>query len=66
MEYILTTELTDDERMAKLEADLVQENHKSANSQPETLMEKLYKDVKYGFAVPILIKIIKLILKYMV
>ena len=66
MEKILHRELTDDERMAKLKANLAWGNHKSLTSLPETLMEKLYWDIKYRFAVPILTSIIRLILKSLV
>ena len=66
MDYILTSELTDAEQMAELDANLARGNHQSATSRPKTLMEKLYQDVKYGFAVPILASIIKLIPNSMV
>jgi len=41
---ILTSELTYDERMTELEANLARENHKSATFRPKTLIEKLYRD----------------------
>ena len=39
--------------MAELNANLVQENHRSATERPDTLEEKLERDVKFGFAVPV-------------
>ena len=65
MEYLLHRELTEDEQMVEIAANLDQGNHRSATSQLMTLLEKLYRDVKYCFKVPVLTKIIKLISKSM-
>ena len=53
MDYKLKEELTDDERMAELEAQLLRGNHLGAKQQPEGLQEKIVFDVEHGFAVPI-------------
>ena len=45
--------LTDEERMAELRANLERGNHQLANLKPEKLEEKIERDVKFGFAVPI-------------
>ena len=65
MEHFLHCELTEDEQMVELAANLARGNQQSATSQPKILFEKLYRDVKYGFAVPVLKTIIKLIPKSM-
>lgn len=52
--------------MDEFEAKVAQGNHKSATSRLETLMEKLFKDFKDDFAIPIFKKIIKVILKSVV
>ena len=53
MSYELKEELTEDERMAELEAQLLRGNHLQATQQPEKLKEKVHFDVKCGFAVPV-------------
>ncbi len=59
MEYFYRRELSKDERMAELEAQMTRGNHQLANSKPKQLLEKVYRDVVYGFAVPVLASIVK-------
>ena len=47
--------------MTELEAQMAQGNHQSANSKPEQLLEKVYRDMVYGFAVPVLASIVKML-----
>lgn len=54
MEYFYKEMLSDSKRIAELEANIAQDNHKSATSRPKELLEKLLRDFKYGFAIPIL------------
>ena len=51
MDYKLTEELTDDERMAELEAQLLRGNHQGAKQQLEGIIEKKIFDAEHGFAV---------------
>ena len=46
-------DLTDDERMAKLEAQVFQSNHQLASQQPEELKKKIHREVDYRYAVPV-------------
>ena len=39
--------------MAELNANLARGNHRSATKRPDILEEKLGRDVKFGFAVPV-------------
>ena len=39
--------------MAELNANLAQGNHRSATKRPDILEEKLERDVKFGFAIPV-------------
>lgn len=54
MEYKFTKELSHDHRMAELTANLERGNHKSATSEPEKIHQLLEKDVRHGFAIPVL------------
>ena len=51
MDYKLKEELTDDERMAELEAQLLRGNHQGAKQQLEVIIEKKNFDAEHGFAV---------------
>lgn len=53
MEYKLKEELTEDERMAELEARLLGGNHLAAAQQSEKLKEKVHFDVNCGFVIPV-------------
>ena len=53
MEYIFKRDLTEDERMAELEANIARGNHASAKSQPKELERKVDREVTYGFALPV-------------
>ena len=53
MHYHFTKELTDDERMAELEAQITRGNHKSATSDPEGTSKMTGKDVTKGFSLPL-------------
>ena len=53
MNYKVKENLTEDERMAELEAYMLRGNHQAARRKPEKLKKKLDRDVEYGFAVPI-------------
>ena len=53
MDYAVDSELTEEERMVEVNLQLKWGNHKSAASQPEKLKEKVDRDVKFGFAVPV-------------
>ena len=59
MEYKYTRELTPDEKMAELEAQLQKGNHKGAVTQEEELKKKLHRDIQYGFSVPVLKSLLK-------
>ena len=59
MEYKYTRELNPDEKMVELEAQLIKGNHKGATTQEEELKKKLFRDVQYGFSVPVLASILK-------
>ena len=39
--------------MAEINANLAQGNHRPATKRPDILKEKLERDVKFGFAVPV-------------
>ena len=54
MEYKYKRELTPDEKMAELKAQLQKGNHKGTVTQEEELKKKLHRDVQYGFSVPVL------------
>ena len=66
MDYHYIRELTNNERMAELKATLEKGNHKGASLQPEILEEKIHRDVKFGFSVPILASAVKKIKNAMV
>ena len=51
--------------MAELSANLARGNHKSANSNPEELEEKMNREVQYGFSLPVWTSIITKIPKAM-
>ena len=53
MQYESTQLLSNDERMAELNANLARGNHRSATERPDILEEKLGRDVKFGFAVSV-------------
>mmetsp|Transcript_2890 Transcript_2890/g.4336 ORF Transcript_2890/g.4336 Transcript_2890/m.4336 type:complete len:94 (+) Transcript_2890:2786-3067(+) len=53
MNYNFNRELTEDERMAELTANLATGNHKSATEQLDKIQKLLHKDVTHGFALPI-------------
>ena len=51
--------------MAELAANLAQGNHKSANSDPKELTEKMDREVEHGFALPVWTSIVTKIPKAM-
>jgi hypothetical protein len=53
MDYHFTTELTEDERMAELEAQMARGNHSSATSDLGGLNKMTGKDVTKGFSLPL-------------
>ena len=53
MEYYFDPDLTEDERVEELNANLAQGNHKLAKSRPKELETKINREVNYGFALPI-------------
>ena len=59
MEYKYTRELSRDEKMVELEAQLKKGNHKGATTQEEELKKKLFRDVQYGFLVPVRASVLK-------
>jgi hypothetical protein len=60
MDYHFDYELTEDERMAKLQANLERGNHNSAKEDKEVLEKMTYKEVKHGFAIPVAVQIVRL------
>ena len=61
MDYIYKRELTKNERMAELEANINRGIHKSATSCLEDLLGKVKRDVVYGFALPVCKSVVKFI-----
>jgi len=59
MDYHFDFDLTEDERMAELQANLERGNHNSAKDDDEVLKKMAYKEVKHGFAIPVAVEIIK-------
>ena len=53
MQYESTQSLLNDEIMAQLNANLARGNHYSSTRRPDILEEKLNRDVKFGFDVPV-------------
>jgi hypothetical protein len=53
VDSVFTEEITEEDRVKELEANLERGNHKSAQGQEETLSKLLAKDVKHGFAAPL-------------
>jgi hypothetical protein len=49
-----TTELTSEQRLEELDANVKRGNHKSAESEPEKVISLLAKDVRHGFSLPVL------------
>ena len=66
MDYIFNRELTDNERMAEVNANLNQRNHQSTTSWIADLIEKVKSDVIKGYALPVCKSIVKLIKNVMV
>jgi hypothetical protein len=54
MPYVFTRELSEEERIQELEANITRGNHKSANDAPDEAKRLLGKDVTHGFSFPIL------------
>ena len=65
IEYVFDHKLSKDKRIAELAANLAQGNHNSANLDPKELEEKMDREVKHGFALPVWTSIIKQIQKSM-
>ena len=59
MEYKYKGEFTSDEKIAELEAQLEKRNHRGVTMKKEELDRKLYRDVEFGFAVPVFKSILK-------
>ena len=53
MHYAFTRTLSNNERMAELKANIARGNHRSATERSEILEEKLERDIKFGFSVPV-------------
>jgi hypothetical protein len=53
VDFVFTEEITKEDRVKELEANLERGNHKSAQGQEETLSKLLAKDVKTRFDVPL-------------
>ena len=53
MHYAFTRLLSDNERIAELDVNIARVNHQSATKRPKILEEKLERDVKFGFSVPV-------------
>ena len=53
--------LTEDERMAELEAQMFQGNHQAARKKLEKIKKKSDQDIKYWFAVPINTRVVFII-----
>jgi hypothetical protein len=53
MDYVLTTELDEGQRILEMEANITRGDHKSASGHQDHLVRLLDRDVKYGFAMPI-------------
>jgi hypothetical protein len=53
MEYFFDTELSEEERLAELEANLERGNHQSASQDEPNMKRLLHKDVGHGFALPV-------------
>jgi hypothetical protein len=54
MDYRFTSELTEEERIAELDANVKRGNHKSAEASPAKVTALLAKDVRHGFSLPVL------------
>jgi hypothetical protein len=54
MDYKFTTELSEDQRLAELDANVRRGNHKSAEAEPIKVAALLAKDVRHGFSLPVL------------
>ena len=52
MHYSFTRTLSDNE-IAELDTNIARGNHRLATERPEILEEKLERDVKFGFSVPV-------------
>jgi hypothetical protein len=53
MDYVLTTELDEGQRILEMEANIARGNHKFVSDHQDHLVHLLDRDVKYGFAMPI-------------
>ena len=53
MEYHFDCDLTENERVEELQANLARGNHNSAKSRPEELATKINREVTYGFVLPV-------------
>jgi hypothetical protein len=54
MEYKFTSELSEAQRLAELDANIQRGNHKSAEAEPVKVTALLAKDVRHGFSLPVL------------
>ena len=53
MEYYFDHDLTKNERVEELNANIARGNHNSAKSRPKELETKINRELTYGFALPI-------------
>jgi hypothetical protein len=53
MPYIFKKEVDEETRLLEFEAAIERGNHKSAQKEPDRLLELISKDVKHGFSLPI-------------
>lgn len=58
MEYVFNRDLTEDERMVELNANIARRNDSSAKSQPKELEKKINREITFGFALPVWLSII--------
>jgi hypothetical protein len=59
MKYFFHQDISEEQRVAKLEANLKRGNHKSATSEPQQTAKALHKDVKFGFSLPFPSKLVR-------
>jgi hypothetical protein len=52
MDYFFEYELSEEQRILELEANLERGNHKSSNLEPDITEKEVFKDVQHGFAFP--------------
>jgi len=66
MEYECTHELSEEERVLEMNAQMDRGNHKSAAGKADSLKVLLYKDVSHGFSLPLPVSVVPRIVDAMV